>query len=409
MLKGQVKKETTLPKISRKRCRLKEIESSVGGTTKDVVGASQADNLSDGQCGRDVENRENGLKAKSLNLFVPVVDLKNNPLMPTSCSRAKRWIKSGKGTGFWKKGIYCVRLNVEPFSREFHEVIIGIDPGSKREGFTIKSHAHTYLNIQASAVDWVKHNIYTKHHLRSSRRARTTPCRQPRFNNKGKGYFIPPSTKARWQFKLRIFYWLKKIYPITHSVVEDLKARTIKGAKKWNKIFSPLQSGKNWFYNELRKTTSLYLKEGYETKALRDSVGLKKNYSKLSEYFETHCVDSWVLANSIVGGHILPDNKSMLIVKPLRFKRRILHVQNPIKKGIRKRVGGTMSMGLKKGSLAIHKKFGLVIIGGTSFYQFDKTSQRISLHNVKNGDRLCKNALVTDTKFLSYNSFLVYK
>jgi hypothetical protein len=47
-------------------------------------------------------------------MFVPVVDQNQNPLMPTTTAQAWRWIASGKATFFYKKGIFCVRLNVEP-------------------------------------------------------------------------------------------------------------------------------------------------------------------------------------------------------------------------------------------------------------------------------------------------------
>ena len=89
-------------------------------------------------------------------MFVPVVDKENKPLMPTKPSRARKWIKSRKATPFWKKGIFCVRLNVEPSDRNTEPVVIGIDPGSKKEAFTVKSESHTYLNIQADSVTWVK-------------------------------------------------------------------------------------------------------------------------------------------------------------------------------------------------------------------------------------------------------------
>ena len=413
MRKKQVKQKTTLPKIRKRKKfsgRLKEIELPVRGRTKHITDASQVGFPCGSQCGRDVENRENGLNAKSLNLFVPVVDLKNNPLMPTTCSRAKRWIKSGKATGFWKRGIYCVRLNAEPSSRKLQEIVVGIDPGSKREGFTIKSELHTYLNIQAEAVDWVKQNVEASRNSRRTRRGRTTPCRKNK-SNRGIGFKkLPPSTKSRWQWKLRIFKWLTKIYPVTHCIVEDIKAKTMKNGKKWNISFSPLEHGKGWFYSELKQQTIFSYKQGYDTKELRDSVGLKKNKSKLSEKFETHCVDSWVLANSVVGGHILPDNKTMLFVKPLRFHKRRLHDQNPIKGGFRKKCGGTMSMGFKRGSLVTHKKYGLCFIGGTSISKYGKYSyEGISLHSIVDGDRLCQNAKPSDIKFLTYNSFLTRK
>src|SRR6266567_2056883 len=50
-------------------------------------------------------------------IFVPVVDQEHTPLMPTIPARARRWIRSGKATHFWKGGVFCVRLNVEPSRR----------------------------------------------------------------------------------------------------------------------------------------------------------------------------------------------------------------------------------------------------------------------------------------------------
>ncbi len=85
--------------------------------------------------------------------FVPVLNLNNEPLMPTTLLRARRWIKTGKATGFWKKGVFCVKLNIETLENK-QNVVVGVDPGSKKEGFTIKSEAHTFLNIQADTVDW---------------------------------------------------------------------------------------------------------------------------------------------------------------------------------------------------------------------------------------------------------------
>ena len=71
-------------------------------------------------------------------MFVPVVDAHQKPLMPTTSSRARRWIKSGKATPFFKKGVFCVRLNIEPLDSKTQLIAVGIDPGSKKEGFTIK-------------------------------------------------------------------------------------------------------------------------------------------------------------------------------------------------------------------------------------------------------------------------------
>ena len=66
-------------------------------------------------------------------MFVPVFDHQQQPLMPTTPARARRWIQSGKATPFWKRGVFCVRLNVEPSAREVQPIAVGIDPGSKKE------------------------------------------------------------------------------------------------------------------------------------------------------------------------------------------------------------------------------------------------------------------------------------
>jgi len=287
-------------------------------------------------------------------------------------------------------------LNIEPSSRRIEPIAVGIDPGSKKEAFTVKSESHTYLNIQADAVTWVKDAIKTRREMRRGRRFRKTPCRKPRWNRKRGG--LAPSTKSRWQWKLRICNWLSKIFPITDFVVEDIAAVTKKGKRRWNKSFSPLEVGKKWFYSELEKLGNVYTLKGYETKELRDEYGLKKSNKKLSETFEAHGVDSWVLANWHVGGHILPDNKEMLIVTPLQLHRRQLHALQPAKGGIRRNYGGTRSMGFKRGSYVKHPKYNICYVGGTS-------KDRISLHSIADSKRLCQNAKPQDCKHLTYASF----
>jgi hypothetical protein len=331
-------------------------------------------------------------------MFVPVVDRNQNPLMPTTPSRARRWIKSGKATPFWKKGVFCVRLNVEPSDRQTQPVAVGVDPGSKKEGWTVKSPAHTYLNIQADAVTWVKEQVEQRRRMRRTRRYRQTPCRQPRANRARGG--IPPSTKARWQWKLRLASWLSKLFPITTFVVEDIKAKTA-GKRRWDVSFSPLEVGKRWFYEQLAKLAQVVTRSGWETKQVRDALGLKKTSKKTAEVFEAHCVDSWVLANSVVGGQIQPDNKQLLFVVPLRFHRRQLHRLQPAKGGKRLTYGGTVSLNFKRGSLVRHPKWGVAYVGGSS-------TGKLSLHRLQDGKRLTQNARREDVQHLSFCSWRFY-
>jgi hypothetical protein len=316
--------------------------------------------------------------------------------MPTTPARARRWIREGKPTPFWKHGLFCVRLNVLPSDRQAQTIAVGIDPGSRKEAFTVKSEAHTFLNIQTDAVTHVKQAVATRRAMRRARRFRNTPCRQNRRNRKRGG--LPPSTKARWQWKLRVCRWLAKVYPIARFVVEDIQAGTRPGARGWNGSFSPLEVGKQWFYAQLVKIARIETRPGYETALMREGLGLKKQSNKRSERFEAHCVDSWVLANSWVGGHEAPENREILFVTPLRFHRRQLHRLEPGRGGIRSRYGGTRSLGFKRGSLVKHPSWGLAYVGGT-------VGARISLHSVRTGSRLCQNARPTDCKFLCFNSW----
>jgi hypothetical protein len=239
------------------------------------------------------------------------------------------------------------------------------------------------------------HVIETRRQMRRVRRYRKTPYRKDRSNRAIGG--IPPSTKARWQWKLRLCRWLAKLYPIACFVVEDIKAVT-RGKRRWDASFSPLQVGKEWLYGQLEHLGRVIRKQGWETKALRDTLGLKKTGKKTAEVFSAHCVDSWVLANWYTGGHLQPDNTRLLCVTPLRLHRRQLHRLQPEKGGLRKPYGGTRSNGFKRGSLIRHSTFGITYVGG---YLKD----RISLHSVTTGKRLTQQAKLSDCLFLTFNAW----
>jgi hypothetical protein len=142
----------------------------------------------------------------------------------------------------------------------------------------------------------------------------------------------------------------------------------------------------------------LKTRTGFETFKIRNSLGLKKTNSKMLESFSAHNVDSWVLANWLVGGYIKPDNIDIKRMIPIQFHRRQLHRFQPCKNGKRVRYGGTMSLGFKKGSVVKNRKYGLCYVGGS-------LKDRLCLHNFKTGKRLCQNAKIEDTGFLTYNSF----
>ena len=332
-------------------------------------------------------------------MFVPVKTKDGQQLMPLHAARARKLVKRGEATPYFNNGIYCIRLNKEPSDRATQKIAVGVDPGSKKEGFTVKSEAHTYLNVQADAHSKVGKKVAKRRELRRGRRSRKCPNRKQRTNRLANKQRIPAGTRARWDWKLRILDWFSKLFPVTHVCVEDLKARTIAHAKKWNTSFSPLEVGKQWFYSEVRKKWKLLTLQGYETKEIRDKLGLKKSSKKSSEGFDAHCVDSWCLAHHTVGGASSVDNKVVMCISPIPIARRNLHREQYKKGGIRSRYGGTvLCEGLVKNTLVKRIKYGLTRLAGIN------AKSLFSLYSL-DGKRLTTSAKRMDFKVLRKLNF----
>jgi len=326
---------------------------------------------------------------------VPVLDTNRTPLMPTTPVRARLLLKQGKARPYWNKiGIFCIILTyaVEPDNQP---LVVGIDPGSSYEGWSVVGTQETVINGMSEAPKHVKKAVEIRRTMRRARRFRNCWRRPCRSNNRLKGRtFMPPSTFARWNAKIRILQQLQKILPITDVVVEDVAAATKKNGKRWNKNFSPLEIGKKWFYRTIRSLdVNLVLRAGYETAALRDRFGLTKIGQKDKPVFASHAVDAWVMAADVAGAE-QPTEFGLFYWTPIRLHRRQLHKLQPGKGGVRRREGGTRSLGLSRGTLVRHIKHGLTYIGGT-------LNGKVSLHNTVTGKRVTQTAKVEDCRILT--------
>ena len=208
-------------------------------------------------------------------MLVPVVDQVGTPLQPTHPAKASRWLKEGRCSRHFQRGTIYIRLKkiiAEPHTN----IILGIDPGSKRTAFTVTTRNGVVLNWMIDSTNFTKNNVEKRRMYRQQRRSRKTPYRECRWNrsslkNNGR---VPPSTLSRWKRHLRLIYSLLKILPITKVIIEDVAAVTHNSKKKrlvdskyvsrWNANFSPLQAGKNFFYNFLEKHgIAVYKKKGW--------------------------------------------------------------------------------------------------------------------------------------------------
>lgn len=325
-------------------------------------------------------------------MHVPVVDSEQQPLMPCSPKRARKLIARGDATPFRHHGIFCIRLNREPSARNLQPIAVGVDPGSKREGYAVVSKAHDLLFIDGDARDWVGRKLEKRRILRRARRQRKTPCRAPAHGNNNVRGRVPAGTRARWEEKLRVVRFIADLYPVATVVVEDIKAETRPRARRWNERFSPLETGKQWLYGQLQMDFELDVVQGHETAARRTRLGLRKSGNKTAERWNAHCVDAWVLAREAVGSQRRqPQHEDLYPFTPVERQRRCLHRSNPGPGGERRPYGGSNKGGFKTATLVTHQRHGLCYTGGAA-------NGRISLHNLETGKRVCQNARIADCR-----------
>src|SRR5260221_9908892 len=109
---------------------------------------------------------------------VPVVDVRGIPVMPCTPPKARAVLKAGQARPKRNKlGIFYLQLTYaqEPTNQP---LVVGIDPGSKFEGFSVVGTKATVLNLMVEAPAHVKKAVATRRTLRRGRRP--PPRRRPR-------------------------------------------------------------------------------------------------------------------------------------------------------------------------------------------------------------------------------------
>jgi hypothetical protein len=66
--------------------------------------------------------------------MVPVVSTTGKPLMPCPPARARELVRKGKALRRFKAGIFYIQLTQRE-EGELQKLALGVDPGSKKEGF----------------------------------------------------------------------------------------------------------------------------------------------------------------------------------------------------------------------------------------------------------------------------------
>ncbi len=314
---------------------------------------------------------------------IPVVNIQNQPLMPTTPARARKWIESGKAVKRWSDcGQFYVQLTIEPSGYVAQDVVIGIDPGKKYSGIGVQSvkftlyTAHLILPFQT-----VRDRMDQRRLMRRSRRGRRInrkvafnqrAHRQKRFSNRRQAK-LAPSICANRQLELRIVSELCRLYPVAEIRYEYVRADVdlTSGRKKASsgRGFSAVMVGQCWMLKQLEQFAPVVKIEGYQTASTRQHLGLTKNKADKSKAeFNTHAVDGVAIAASHFVeyrqyhktgedgsdwfGAVAITPASFFVIRRPPYSRRQLHLMVPAKGNVRRKYGGsTTRHGVRKGDL----------------------------------------------------------
>lgn len=374
---------------------------------------------------------------------VPVISKKGIPLMPTTSSRARKWMESGKAKGFRNRvGIFCLQLTQEPSGYATQEVIAGSDKGKAFTGLAFQTKLATIACFHLCLPGFTKNSKNAKRYnlqavtskmskrseLRKTRRGqrinRKVPFkkrnhRQVRFDNRKKEK-LAPSIKANRQMELRVLFEMSKVLPIYQIRDEESGGKITK-----NNGFglSPMMVGENWFRSEAGKIAPVIEVNSLDTARYRNYLGLTKDKKdKSKQTRETHANDAIAISASYFvsyekyqtsnsHGHqwkgecVNTDCPFVVITRPQLFRRK-LHQENYSKGGVLKRQGGTVTpFGFRSGDYVEAVKKGKKVrgwIGGYSNTEktkvlsvYDHNWKRIGQYAVKNvrlierSSRLC--------------------
>lgn len=282
-----------------------------------------------------------------------VLAIGGQPLTPTTPARARKLLEAGIAKKVWSKlNTFGIQMFVDT-RRETPETTIGVDLGTKFEGYAVVCGEENSVAVKLDLPDKKKivRKLDERRTLRRARRHRKCRRRPTRFNNRQrKPGFLAPSQAVIVGSRLKVLCELFRIYPIRAVGFEDVRFNHAK--RRWGANFSTAEIGKTRikaFFAEHRAT--VYDFRGFETKDLREKYGYRKTSDKGADKFTAHCSDALALAVEVgPGWHVEPGN-FVVVDDTYRPVRRRLHDTQPAKSGIRSPYSRGTVFGLHKGLL----------------------------------------------------------
>lgn len=284
------------------------------------------------------------------------------PLTPCKISKARKLMKGKQAKPVWNKfSQFGIQMLVDT-RKETPKTVLGIDFGTKFEGYSVLSGTENVLNVMWKLPDKKKliKKLDERRRLRRRRRFRNCRRRKARFNNRGRKNFIAPSQLQIVNSRLNCISELFKCYSFDAVALEDVKFNH--RDKHYGRNFTTIELGKKRLYDYIRAkvgTGNLILFSGMDTMGFRDKHNLYKSKDKSAKKFSSHCVDSFVIANEL--SQSIPNKNLIYVDDNYRCIRRRLHDAQFTKGGIRAKFSTGNFKGIRKGTIC---EFGQ-IVGGT--------------------------------------------
>ena len=332
------------------------------------------------------------------NVFV--LDKDGKPLTPTTNTKARKLMKGKQAKPIWNKfNQFGIQMLVE-VGKETPKAVLGMDFGTKFEGYTIIVGKENNLAVMWKLPDKKKlvKKLEERRQLRRARKFRNCRRRKCRFQNR-KETFIAPSQKQIIDSRLKCINEIMKYYPVDTVALEDVKFNH--RDKRYGRNFTTMEIGKkiidNFFINKGIKIDKF---EGHKTQKIRKKYGYHKVHSDKSKIdFRTHCSDALAISvDSIDKGYIFPTDNFVYVDDSYRCIRRRLHDTQYSKGNIRYAFSSGNFKRIRKGTIIGFENGYGQLVGGTKeqvWYQDFEVRNRRKVYQ--------KGKMLNKIRWLSHN------
>ena len=176
-------------------------------------------------------------------LRVPVLNMRGEPLMPTTPRKARKLLEADKAKVISRMP-FVIQL-LCPTGEAKQDITLGIDAGYRKVGFSAITTERELIAGELELRNSIKKLLGSRCGMRRLKRNKLWH-RQPRFLNRSrKDGWLPPSLEHKLQSHIRLVEQLKRILPITKVIVEVASFDT-------QKMQSPEISGVEYQQGELQ-------------------------------------------------------------------------------------------------------------------------------------------------------------